>query len=146
MADPSFVEKLREAADVAAAMATKTDAAEVATAAEETEAAPGEATAEAAESEILQAEAAVSVAQSPRQKPSSLVQRLRDAADVEAAKIEKAQAEAVAGASAPEAKRQKLSKAPMPTPIAQPKPQQERGDCSTGAWPEQLDDSDLDSD
>ena len=63
-----------------------------------------------------------------------------------AAADKKAQAEAVAGASAPAAKRQKLSKAPMPTPIAQPRPQQERGDCSTGAWPEQLDDSDLDSD
>ena len=64
----------------------------------------------------------------------------------QAAADKKAQAEAVAGASAPAAKRQKLSKAPMPTPIAQPRPQQERGDCSTGAWPEQLDDSDLDSD
>ena len=64
----------------------------------------------------------------------------------QAAADKKAQAEAVAGASAPAAKRQKLSKAPMPTPIAQPRPQQERGDCSTGAWPELLDDSDLDSD
>ena len=44
---------------------------------------------------------------------------------------EKAQAAAVAGASAPAAKRQKLSKAPMPTPIAQPRPQQERGRSSS---------------
>ena len=45
----------------------------------------------------------------------------------------KAQADVVVGAAAPAAKRQKLSKAPMPTPVTQ-------------RMPRLLDDSDLDSD